>query len=79
MIKLWFLESLKADFEADMRLMVKLLFLVSEMSSIDRYVAITRPLRYKCLITYNLSYTMIGVVWVVCAVLAMFPLIGKMS
>ena len=79
MIKLWFLESLKADFEADMRLMVKLLFLVSEMSSIDRYVAITRPLRYKSLITYNLSYTMIGVVWVVCAVLAMFPLIGKMS
>ncbi|KAL5271643.1 hypothetical protein ACHWQZ_G002049 [Mnemiopsis leidyi] len=47
-----------------------------QMSSIDRYVAITRPLQYKILITYNMSYMMIGVVWVVCAVLAMFPLVG---
>ncbi|XP_063688416.1 dopamine receptor 4-like [Bolinopsis microptera] len=47
-----------------------------QMSSIDRYVAITRPLRYKSLITYKLSYIMIAVVWFICAVLAMFPLVG---
>ena len=52
-------------------------FTSPEMSSVDRYVAITRPLRYKSLITYHVSYFMIGMVWVVCAVLAMFPLVGE--
>ena len=49
------------------------------MSSIDRYVAITRPLRYKSLITYKLSYMMIGFVWLICATLGLLPLLGKIQ
>ncbi|XP_077984654.1 QRFP-like peptide receptor [Glandiceps talaboti] len=51
--------------------------LTMTMISIDRYIAVTYPLRYNTLMTFRVAHTMIAYTWIQGIVIGTIPIIGS--